>query len=78
MFSGILLTVCNLFSFWREKNEITQAEQKGYRSQCDYRDPAYFSSGVDVGEELAASPGKYRIRIVYVFSAALRKENGNV
>jgi hypothetical protein len=33
---------------------------------------------VDVGEELAADPGKYRIRTVYVFSTALRKENENV
>lgn len=74
---GILLTVCNLFSFWR-KNEITQTEQKGYRSQCDYRDPVYFSSGVDVGEELAANPGRHCICAIYVFSTALRKENENV
>ena len=67
-----------IFFFWREKNEIAQTEQKGYRSQRNYWGSAYFSSGVDVGEELAASPGKYRIRIVYVFSTALRKENGNV
>jgi hypothetical protein len=73
-----LLTVCNLFLFGGKKNEITQTEQKGYRSQCDYWGSAYFSSGVDVGEELAASPGKYRIRIVYVFSTTLRKESGNV
>lgn len=61
-----------------KKNEITQTEQKGYRSQCDYRDPVYFSPGVDVGEERAADPGRYCIRTVYVFNTALRKENGNV
>jgi hypothetical protein len=61
-----------------KKNEITQTEQKGYRSQCDYWDSAYFSSGVDVGEELAADPGRYCVCTVYVFSTALRKESGNV
>jgi hypothetical protein len=33
---------------------------------------------VDVGEELAADPGRYCICTVYVFSTALRKENENV
>lgn len=34
---------------WRYENEITQTEQKGYRSQRNYRDSVYFSSLLDMG-----------------------------
>ena len=78
IFWYIAYSLESFFLFGGKKNEITQTEQKGYRSQCDYWGSAYFSSSVDVGEELAADPGKYCIRTVYVFSTALRKENGNV
>ena len=38
-------------------NEIAQTEQKGYCSQCDYRDPVYFSSLLDMGRYRITGPG---------------------
>lgn len=37
-------------------NEVTQTEQKGYRSKCNYRDSGNFSSLLDMGRYNFAGP----------------------
>ena len=44
-------------------NEVTQTEQKGYRSKCNYRDPGYLSSLLDMGRHRVAGPG-----VCYLFA----------
>ncbi len=63
---------------WRYENEVTQTEQKGYRSQCDYWNPRNLPPLLDMGGCCISGPWMRSIRTVYIFSTALRKENGNV
>lgn len=59
---------------WRYENEVTQTEQKGYRSQCDYWDPRNLPPLLDMGRCRISGPGMRSIRTVYVSGFTLRKE----